>query len=146
MNADIWVQIQPAITSLVGAAVTALAAVGIAYINALRKKALEHISNMQDEKASRLLQDAVNSVHQLVTTIVTSIEQEEKPEILKAIEDGKITKDELRDLKKIAIGRVQGQLNQEYRKILDETFGNLSEYISDLVSQAVFELKLAEKK
>lgn len=146
MNADIWAQIQPAMISLVGAAVTALAAVGVAYINALRKKALKHIENMQDEKASKLLQDATNSVFQIVTTVVTSLEQEEKPEILKAIEDGKVTSDELKDLKKIAIGRVQGQLSQEYRKILDETFGNLSEYISDLVSQAVFELKLAEKK
>ena len=52
-----------------------------------------------------------------------------------------VTKDELNKLKSIAIDKVVNQLGTESVNILADAFGDITEYIGDLVSSKVYELK-----
>ena len=116
----------------------------VSYLNVLKKKAVAYIQNIGDEKAKKSLEAAINKAHELVINIVTSLEQEEKQEILKAIEDGKVTRDELFKLKDIAIDKVLESLGDETVEVLDNAFGDSAEYIANLVSTKVYDLKAAQ--
>lgn len=142
-------EIQSALSTLLQtvtvAVITAVGAITVAYIGILKKQALAKIETLQDENAKKALSNAVNSVDEIITTVVTSIEQEEKQEVLKAMEDGKVTRDELTKLKDVAVDRVKQQLLPDTVKLLEQSFGDLSAYISQKVSEQVFNLKQQNK-
>lgn len=142
-------EIQSALSTLLQtvtvAVITAVGAITVAYIGILKKQALAKIETLQDENAKKALSNAVNSVDTIITTVVTSIEQEEKQEVLKAMEDGKVTRDELTKLKDVAVDRVKQQLLPDTVKLLENSFGDLSAYISQKVSEQVFNLKQQNK-
>ena len=94
-----------------------------------------------NEEARKALSEAVNRVEDIVCTVVTSIEQEEKQEILKAMEDGKVNREELLNLKSVAVNRVKEQLLPDTVKLLEDSFGDITSYISQKVSQQVFAIK-----
>ncbi len=143
---DIWtIQVVPALqqafVTILLAFITLCAALGVSLINVLKEKALESISQIKNEESRKLLADATNKALDVVSSVVMSIEQEEKQEILKAIEDGKLTRDELFKLKEVAYDRVERQLLPETREILKENVGDLTQYLMDLISQQVLLLK-----
>lgn len=134
-----------ALATILVALVGLVSAVAVSYLNVLKQKAVESISKMENENARTLLNDAIDKVTTLVSTVVMSIEQEEKQEILRASEDGKVDRDELFKLKDVAVKRVQEQLVPETRNILEDGIGDVSEFIADLVSQQVLLIKNKNK-
>lgn len=134
-----------ALATVLVALVGLVSAVAVSYLNVLKQKAVESISKMENENARTLLNDAIDKVTTLVSTVVMSIEQEEKQEILRAAEDGKVDRDELFKLKDVAVKRVEEQLVPETRNILQEGIGDVSKFIADLVSQQVLLIKSQNK-
>lgn len=137
--------LQTGLVTIGVAALTALCGVAVAYINVLKQKALANIDKIEDEKAKSIASAATEQLSQVVATVVSSIEQEEKQEILKAIEDGKVTRDELVNLKTVAIQRVKDQLLPDTWQIIQDTYKDANSYIADLVSQYVLQLKQSNK-
>lgn len=133
--------LQQALVTILLAAITLCAALGVAFINALKQKALAAISQIESDEKRKLLEDATNKALSAVSSVVMSIEQEEKQEILKAIEDGKLDRDELFKLKDVAFDRVEKQLLPETREILKENVGDVTQYLMDLISQQVLLIK-----
>lgn len=141
MTPELTQAIQSCIQTIVIAVIGVVGTAAVAYLNVLKQKAITSINNMQDEKLRSTLNDAITDAANLVESVVTSLEQEEKQEILKAMEDGKVDRDELCKLKDVAINKVINQLGTESVKILESSFGNIMEYIGDLVSKQVYQLK-----
>ena len=133
--------IQNALVTIAVAFISGLSVVAIAYLKVLRDKALAAVDQINNNTTSQILNEAINKAYMLVGNVVTSLEQEEKQAILEAITDGKVTRDELNELKSIAIDRVVNQLGTESVDILTDAFGDLTQYIGDLVSSKVYELK-----
>lgn len=137
--------LQTGLVTIGVAALTALCGVAVAYINVLKQKALANIDKIEDEKAKSIASVATEQLSQVVAAVVSSIEQEEKQEILKAIEDGKVTRDELVNLKTVAIQRVKDQLLPDTWQVIQDTYKDANSYIADLVSQYVLQLKQSNK-
>lgn len=135
--------LQSLLITIAVAAISILSGVAVAYLNVLRNKAIKAIEQMDNDEVEKVLTDTVNKAYMLVSSVVTSLEQEEKQAILSAIEDGEVTKEELYKLKDIAIDKVTNQLGPDAVNILEEAFGDVAEYIGDLVSAKVYELKQA---
>lgn len=139
------VEIQEALGTLLTtvsvAVLTAVGAILVTGIGLAKDWAIAKISGIQDENARKAVESAVGRVTEIVSAVVMSIEQEEKQEILKAMEDGNVSRDELVALKDVAIQRVKTQLLPETLDLLEESFGDVTEYIADKVSQQVFAIK-----
>ena len=103
---EISVALQGALVDIVLVLISTLAVIGVACINLLRKKILANIASIEDNQMRAILQDTVNKTADLVASVVMSIEQEEKQEIIKAMEDGTMDRNELLNLKNIAVDRV----------------------------------------
>lgn len=138
---EIQQALQALLTTVGVAVLSALAVILVQGVNLAKEWACEKIAGIADENARKVVNDAIFRVSEIVSAVVTSIEQEEKQEILKAMEDGNVSRDELVALKDVAITRVKSQLLPETMELLEETFGDATEYISDKVSQQVFALK-----
>lgn len=139
--AEIQQALQALLTTVGVAVLSALAVILVQGVNLAKEWACEKIAGIADDNARKVVNDAIFRVSEIVSAVVTSIEQEEKQEILKAMEDGNVSRDELVALKDVAITRVKSQLLPETMELLEETFGDVTEYISDKVSQQVFALK-----
>ena len=144
MPAEVNEALQQLLVTVILGVLSVISVTIVSYLNILKKKAVAYIQNIGDEKAKKSLEAATNKAYELVTNVVTALEQEEKQEILKAIEDGKVTRDELFKLKDIAIDKVIELLGEESVKVLDDAFGDATEYIANLVSTKVYDLKAAQ--
>ena len=144
MPAEVNEALQQLLVTVILGVLSVISVTIVSYLNILKKKAVAYIQNMGDERAKKSLEAAINKASELVTNVVTALEQEEKQEILKAIEDGKVTRDELFKLKDIAIDKVIELLGEEAVKVLDDAFGDATEYIANLVSTKVYDLKAAQ--
>lgn len=144
MPAEVNEALQQLLVTVILGVLSVISVTIVSYLNILKKKAVAYIQNMGDERAKKSLEAAINKASELVTNVVTALEQEEKQEILKAIEDGKVTRDELFKLKDLAIDKVIELLGEEAVKVLDDAFGDATEYIANLVSTKVYDLKAAQ--
>lgn len=144
MPAEVNEALQQLLVTVILGVLSVISVTIVSYLNILKKKAVAYIQNMGDERAKKSLEAAINKASELVTNVVTALEQEEKQEILKAIEDGKVTRDELFKLKDIAIDKVIELLGDETVKVLQDAFGDVTEYIANLVSTKVYDLKAAQ--
>lgn len=141
---DLQTILNPVLTTIITAVITAVGGIIVAYVGVLKNRAIESLQAVKDEQARKSLEAAINKTDEIIKAVVTSIEQEEKQEILKAMEDGKVTRDELVKLRDVAVARVQNQLVPETYNLLSDAFGDLSAYLSQKVSQQVFQLKQSE--
>lgn len=141
---DLQTILNPVLTTIITAVITAVGGIIVAYVGVLKNRAIESLQAVKDEQARKALEAAINKTDEIIKAVVTSIEQEEKQEILKAMEDGKVTRDELVKLRDVAVARVQNQLVPETYNLLSDAFGDLSAYLSQKVSQQVFQLKQSE--
>lgn len=139
--AEITSALQSLVVTVVIALIGLVATSLVTYIGVLKKKAVAAIESIDNETFQNALKSATDKASELVVNVVTSIEQEEKQEILKAMEDGTVDRDELLNLKHIAVERITSQLGAESIKILETAFGDISAYIGDLVSKQVYTLK-----
>ena len=146
MLQELMTALQTAAITAAIAAITALSAVFIAWVNALKNKALKSIQNMEEDHKQTQLDKANEQLDRLTTTVVMSIEQEEKQELLKMVEDNRIDEEELRKLREMAVNRIIDQLSPDAKEILEANHGDINTYTSDLVSRKVLELKLLSNK
>lgn len=108
-----------------------------AVINYLKSKE----SLIQDEKARKLFDNALNDVSNLITTNITSAEATLKPVIISDIKDGKVTKDELKSLATTVRDNVIKQLGDNLLDILNKNIGDLQGYVSNKLEEILAHLK-----
>lgn len=117
------------------------------FLIALAKKGFEwlgaKIASVKSETARTELNKATTILQDVVVNTVTSLQQTLGDEIKRSLEegDGKYTREDLLGLKDEAFNIVVGQLNEGVIKILEETFDDVDQIVSDMIETQVRALK-----
>jgi len=85
--------------------------------------------------------DAVLHVCDTVETTVRELEQTLVPQIKKAAADGKISGEEARELKEVALRKVKDQIPEKIAKTAEMAVNSVDKLIRAKIENAVFELK-----
>lgn len=136
--------LQSAVVTILIALISAASAFAIAYLNKLMNKVKAETSKINDDATEKLINDALNRVSGLVDTVVKSIEQESVKGLKEAIADGKVDRSELVSLKNIAVKNVLALISNETLELLNKQIPDIEDYISNLVSKSVLELRLTQ--
>lgn len=134
---------QGVLNTIVTGALTALAA----FLIALIKKGFNWLNSKVDSIESGVARDnvgqAMEVLQEVVTNVVTSLQQTTGDDIKKSIEngDGQFTKEDLLNLKQIAVNQVFSLLNSDVLKPLESVYDNLTEAVEAMVETQVRKLK-----
>lgn len=99
------------------------------------------ISYLKEKIKSNRLNEAFNQIEKLAEVTVKSIEQTTAKELRQAVKDGKVSKEELKNLSTKAFAQIVQKLQPEYLRFLEENTVNIESYISDVIEKKVLELK-----
>lgn len=126
------------VASLLGIVTTVLVPYGVALFRSWVKA---KIAKIEDDKTRADLDQAAARLGYITEAVVAAINQSVK----KAGEDGRITPEERKRLKLLALQEVRKQITPVMDETLRAGFGNLERYISLKIEQAVAGQKAAQK-
>ena len=133
-----------ALVGILGTIITIAGGYAIVYI----KKGFEYLTTktsvIKDENARKVVDNALNSLDNLLTTNITYAESVLKPNILSSISDGKVTSEELESLATIVKDNVLKQLGTDTTVVLNNSIGDLDGYISARLEAVLSNLKIQE--
>lgn len=98
-------------------------------------------SLINDDKARKLFDNALNDLQKLITTNIESAETTLKPQILLDIADGKVTKDELTSLSVVVKDKVIKQFGDSSIQVLNNNLGDVNGYLSEKIENTLSKLK-----
>lgn len=101
-------------------------------------------SLIQDEGARNIANNTLDQVEKLINSNITAVDSTIKPEIINAISDGKVEKSELNKLSIIVKENVLNQLGSDSLDILNNTLGDLDQYMATKIEQQLAILKQDE--
>lgn len=128
-------------TIIIGGALGIASAYMALFVQKANAKAKLEIAKIQDEEAQALLLNTLEKTEKLITTNIIAIENTVKKDLLKAIEDGKFSKDELAKLSVNVRDNVLRQLGEDSLNILNESIGDVSGYIEVKIEESLAEFK-----
>lgn len=137
--------IQESLTVLLITIVCGAISVATAYVSNYAKKLTEkakaEIAKIENEAQKTLINKAINRVDELITVNVVKMEQTLVKEIKEKASDGKVDKDELKEVAKIVENDVLNQLSKESKELISLEIDDINGYIA-----AQIELTLASLK
>lgn len=137
--------IQESLTVLLVTIVCGAISVATAYISNYAKKLTEkakaETAKIENEAQKTLIDKAINRVDELITVNVVKMEQTLVKEIKEKASDGKVDKDELKEVAKIVGNDVLNQLSKESKELISLEIDDINGYIA-----AQIELTLASLK
>lgn len=137
--------IQESLTVLLVTIVCGAISIATAYISNYAKKLTEkakaETAKIENEAQKTLIDKAINRVDELITVNVVKMEQTLVKEIKEKASDGKVDKDELKEVAKIVENDVLNQLSKESKELISLEIDNINAYIA-----AQIELTLASLK
>lgn len=137
--------IQESLTVLLVTIVCGAISVATAYISNYAKKLTEkakaETAKIENEAQKTLIDKAINRVDELITVNVVKMEQTLVKEIKEKASDGKVDKDELKEVAKIVENDVLNQLSRESKELISLEIDDINGYIA-----AQIELTLASLK
>ena len=97
---------------------------------------------IKNEDLRKFAKSSLETVDDLVTKEITNAEITLKPAILQSIEDGKVTKDELKSLSGIVKDKVLSQIPTDTQSALQSNNANFNTYLSSTIETILSKLKL----
>ncbi|MEG2289615.1 MAG: hypothetical protein RSC24_06570 [Clostridium sp.] len=134
-------QIIGLLTILITGAISIASVYATIYINKLVKKAKLQAEGIEDENVQAIVNLTLDKTQQLIQTNVIAMEQTLVKEIKESIKDGKITKDELKNVAIEVRENVLKQLGEGSKGILENTLGDVNGYIEAEIEKTLAELK-----
>ena len=126
---------------LIGGALTvATAYVGVFVQKATQKAKLE-IAKIEDENAQVIFSNALEKTTTLINTNIVAMENTLKKELIVAIEDGKIEKDELRQLSTAVKDNVLNQLTDDTLNVLNGGIKDINQYLEMKIEEELAKIK-----
>lgn len=132
---------QELLINVVLAVITVLSSYALLYIRKASRKLAAETAKIENDDQRALVQAAVARLDDIATKTVKTIEQTTAKELRRAVKNGQATKDELFNLSKRAYTEIVRTMEPEYLKALQETLGDLDQYIKTTVEAKVLELK-----
>ena len=140
----------PAVQQFLTVLLTGVLTVAAAFIIALVKKGFDWLSEktklVADERSQQAVNHALQSLCDITETTVVSLNQTLGDAIRESISkgDGKYTKEDLYALKTKAVESIKNQLTESAAEALMTTYGDLDDYINNLVEQILRGVKSAD--
>jgi hypothetical protein len=123
-------QIQSALISLAIAVITAAGGFLLAWLKAKTTEVQARAQNETEQKYIYMLSDVVQ-------TTVTSLNQTVVEQLKKANEDGKLTKEDMENIKNSCVDTVKGVIGDKGMAVLHDALGDAEQYIRDKIEQSV---------
>lgn len=126
-----------------GTACVPLALAVIGYISAFLAKFInakkeEIQSKTNNEKVNTYIGIAADTALRVVETLNATLVEELKA----ANEDGKLTQEEILEIRNTALSTITETLSEDVKNGLTTAFGDLEKYLSMLIESSLYELKL----
>ena len=133
------------VIQLLGIIIGGLLAIASAYATLFVAKATQkakvEIEKLNDERQRKIVDATLDKVDELLRTNIVALENTTKKDMLALIEDGKIEKEELKKLAEDVKVNVLNQLGEGSIAILNETLGDVNEYIEVRIKEKLAEIK-----
>jgi hypothetical protein len=98
-------------------------------------------SIMKDDTARLMIRDTITRVDEVTEKVVQKIEQTTAGKLREAVKDGKVNRQELLKLSDQAYREVVSMIGPEAARIIEESFGDFSNYIISTIEAKVLALK-----
>lgn len=103
--------------------------------------AAETVKYVRTKTKNEAVNDAISHVVHTVETTVREVEQSVRPKLIEAVEEGKLTDAKARQIKNIAIGKINAQVPSAIKAVAEKGVNSLSDFISAQVEKAVHDMK-----
>lgn len=111
------------------------------FFKKLSSKAMAQTELLKDEGARVLLKNAIDDVDELIATNIVKMENTLVKEIKEAAEDGKVDKNELKQVAVAVKGDVLDQIGSQTENILLGNIQNLDSYVEARIEYILTNLK-----
>lgn len=132
---------QDFLSNLALAGLTLLSSYALYYIRKATTKLTAETAKIANDDKRALVQTAVNRLDDVATKTVKTIEQTTAKELRRAVKDGQASKEQLIDLSRQAYQEIVRTLEPEYLLALQDSLGDLEQYIRTTIEAKVLELK-----
>lgn len=131
-----------ALGTIVTAAITTAAAMLVAYLAKLRKKAQSEIDKVENESTQTYLSNVLDTVYANLSAAVDRIEVTLVKELKNATGDGKLTKEDQDRVAEAAKELCKQITGQEIMDALAEIVGDTEQYLLTLIDSLVLQKKV----
>lgn len=126
-----------AILGLVGAYV-------LYYINLSAAKVKEQTGQIEDNRARKVLENALDDVVNLATVSVNAMEQTSARELRRAIKEGIADREELCALGRLVFDEVKLAIAPAAQEVITKNLGSFDDYLSAVIEDAVLKVKMSD--
>ena len=126
---------------LIGGALTVVTAYVGVFVQKATQKAKLEIAKIEDENAQVIFSNALQKTTALINTNIVAMENTLKKELIAAIEDGKIEKDELKQLSTAVKDNVLNQLTDDTLNVLNGGIKDINQYLEMKIEEELAKIK-----
>lgn len=129
------------LTLIITGAISIASVYATIYIQKVVKKAKLQAEKIEDENMEVIINNTIDRTHSLIQANVIAMEQTLVKEIKESTKDGKVTKEELKNVAVQVRENVLNQLGEGSVEILNITLGDVNGYIAAEIEKTLAELK-----
>ncbi|WP_133014890.1 hypothetical protein [Clostridium cuniculi] len=126
---------------LIGGALTVVTAYVGVFVQKATQKAKLEIAKIEDENSQVIFSNALEKTTTLINTNIVAMENTLKKELIAAIEDGKIEKDELKQLSTAVKDNVLNQLTDDTLNVLNGGIKDINQYLEMKIEEELAKIK-----
>ncbi len=115
--------------------------VGVFLSTYLKRYVVEKIALIKDEKVQNITMNALSRADDLAEKVVKKLQQTVVNDFKEKSKDGKLTKDEIREVSSKAKRELELLMNDELYTSLEKTVGDVNLYMQNLIESKVLDLK-----
>lgn len=126
---------------VIGGLLTIASAYMTLFVAKVTQKAKVETEKLNDERQRKIVNATLNKVDELLRTNIIALENTVKKDMLVLIADGKIEKEELKNLAQNVKENVLNQLSKDSLAILNDTLGDVNGYLEVRIEEKLAEIK-----
>lgn len=131
------------LTNVVLAVLALVGAYVLYYINLAAAKVKEQTGQIEDDRARKVLEDAMDDVVHLATVSVNATEQTVAHSLREAVKNGTADREELIALGKLVFDEVKCAIAPAAQEVITKNLGSFDDYLSAVIEDAVLKVKSA---
>lgn len=132
------------LTNVVLAMIGLVGAYVLYYINLVSSKVKEQTGQIEDERARKVLENAVDDVVNLATVSVNAMEQTTARALREAVKNGVADREELIALGKRVFNEVKLAIAPAAQEVITKNLGSFDDFLSAVIEDAVLKVKISD--
>lgn len=132
------------LTNVVLAMIGLVGAYVLYYINLASSKVKEQTGQIEDERARKVLENAVDDVVNLATVSVNAMEQTTARALREAVKNGVADREELIALGKRVFNEVKLAIAPAAQEVITKNLGSFDDFLAAVIEDAVLKVKISD--